>query len=77
MSKLYNTFGLAAIIGIFLSIGSLGAFMNWSDPHWAEFGIRPAELRASIKSFPQNHCGPSVRPACEHLSSGALWFLGL
>ena len=73
----YKLSSLAAVIGIFLSIGSLGGYLHWSNPSWKELGVNPTELRSAIQAFPEAHCGNTLQPLCRKFSDGVLWFLGL
>lgn len=68
---------LGILIFVFISIGSLGVYFNFTDPAWDTIGVSPIELAETIHSFPTKHCPLEVRKICSTLSNGTLWFLGL
>jgi len=68
---------LAAVIGVFISIGSIGTNLGWYTKDWKGVGVDPKVLHNEIAAFPNQHCDDKVRPLCEKMCNGVLWFLGL
>lgn len=68
---------LASLAFVFVVIGSLGTYLNLSNPAWKNVGVEASVLKSTVKTFPTKHCDKEVRAICDKLSEGVMWFLGL
>ncbi len=74
---LTKTITISALTAVFLSIGSIGVYLNWGNPAWNRIGVDPKVLSQSIRGFPEAHCTKATLPLCNQISNGVVWFLGL